>query len=227
MPPSPCPAARRERRRRRGHRGSSRRAVRGRCRPVRRRAIREVVPPCSPPSSWLTADIAYLYNHGSPRGLVQPGWLHHDDHRLRPQSYTGIDDLSVSLDDGVLSVTMNRPDSLNSLTAAMFTTLADALEQAAADPRVKVVRLGGAGRGFCSGAGISADDQAQKSADGRRLGARRGEPRGRVDRRICRNRWSPSFRARRPASGSRWRWPATSYWLRRRRFSCWPSPRSA
>ena len=82
------------------------------------------------------------------------------------QSYTGIDDLSVDLADGVLSVTMNRPDSLNSLTAAMFTTIADTLEQAASDARVKVVRLGGAGRGFSSGAGIGEDDQAQKSVDG-------------------------------------------------------------
>ena len=34
------------------------------------------------------------------------------------------------------------------------------MEHAANDPRVKVVRLGGAGRGFCSGAGMSADDVA-------------------------------------------------------------------
>ena len=78
-------------------------------------------------------------------------------------TYTGIADLAVSLDDGVLSVTLNRPDSLNSLTAAMLKTLADTLERAATDPRVRVVRLGGAGRGFCSGAGISADDQANRS----------------------------------------------------------------
>ena len=82
------------------------------------------------------------------------------------QSYTGIDDLAVDLADGVLSVTMNRPDSLNSLTAAMFTTIADTLERAASDARVKVVRLGGAGRGFSSGAGIGEDDQAQKTVDG-------------------------------------------------------------
>lgn len=82
-----------------------------------------------------------------------------------PETYTGHPELTVSLDDGVLSLTLNRPDSLNSLTAAMLRTLADALEQAAADPRVRVVRLGGAGRGFCSGAGISAEDQARRSED--------------------------------------------------------------
>ncbi len=82
------------------------------------------------------------------------------------QSYTGIDDLAVDLADGVLSVTMNRPDSLNSLTSAMFTTIADTLDRAASDARVKVVRLCGAGRGFSSGAGIGKDDQAQKTVDG-------------------------------------------------------------
>ena len=80
------------------------------------------------------------------------------------QTYTGIADLTIHLEDRVLSVTFNRPDSLNSLTTPMLTTLADTLERAAIDPAVKVVRLGGAGRGFCSGAGISAEDQAAQAA---------------------------------------------------------------
>lgn len=74
--------------------------------------------------------------------------------------YTGTDDLSVSLHGNVLSVTFNRPDSLNSLTAEMIFTLCDVLDRAATDPAVRVVRLGGAGRGFCAGAGIGAEDQA-------------------------------------------------------------------
>ena len=74
-------------------------------------------------------------------------------------TYTGIDDLTVTLDGPVLNVNFNRPDSLNSLTTAMLETLAEVLRQAAGDPRVRVVRLGGTGRGFCAGAGISAEDQ--------------------------------------------------------------------
>ena len=80
--------------------------------------------------------------------------------------YTGIDDLTLSLDDGVLSVTLNRPDSLNSLSAPMLDTIATAMERAATDPRVRVVRFGGAGRGFSSGAGISEADQAHPGAGG-------------------------------------------------------------
>ncbi|MDT5128022.1 MAG: enoyl-CoA hydratase [Mycobacterium sp.] len=82
------------------------------------------------------------------------------------ESYTGIDDLTLSLSDGVLAVTLNRPDSLNSLTAPMLETIAAALERAATDARVRVVRLGGAGRGFSSGAGISAADHANPNASG-------------------------------------------------------------
>ncbi|MEZ0051640.1 enoyl-CoA hydratase [Mycobacterium sp. MAA66] len=80
-------------------------------------------------------------------------------------SYTGSDDLTVSLSDGVLSVTLNRPDSLNSLTQDMLEDIAAAVNRAAADPAVKVVRLGGNGRGFSSGAGLSAEDQDAKSHD--------------------------------------------------------------
>src|SRR5271168_4447457 len=72
--------------------------------------------------------------------------------------------LDVSLSDGVLSVTIDRPDSLNSLTTPVITGLADTMERAASDPAIKVVRLGGAGRGFCSGAGISADDMSGSGA---------------------------------------------------------------
>src|SRR5258705_973176 len=81
-------------------------------------------------------------------------------------AYTSIDDLSVDLADGVLTVTLNRPDSLNSLTAAMLKGIADALQQAARDPRVKGVRLGGAGGGISSGAGISEPAQANPRASG-------------------------------------------------------------
>lgn len=80
-------------------------------------------------------------------------------------TYASIEDLSVTLDAGVLAVTLNRPDSLNSLTQHMLTAIADAMEQAATDPAVRVVRLGGAGRGFSSGAGISEEDQNARSHD--------------------------------------------------------------
>ena len=65
-----------------------------------------------------------------------------------PADYQAIPDLAVSFGRGVLSVTFNRPDSLNSLTSQMLDALADTLTLAATDTRVSVVWLGAAGRGF-------------------------------------------------------------------------------
>ena len=71
---------------------------------------------------------------------------------------TPVDGLIVNLADGVLSVTIDRPESLNSLTPRVLDDLADAFERAATDPRVRVARLGGTGRGFSSGAGIGVNE---------------------------------------------------------------------
>ncbi|GAS98000.1 enoyl-CoA hydratase [Mycolicibacterium canariasense] len=81
-------------------------------------------------------------------------------------TYRSIDSLLVELSDGVLSLTLNRPDSLNSLSEAMLDGIGDALERAASDPAVRVVKLAGAGRGFSSGAGISEEDTAGHATGG-------------------------------------------------------------
>jgi enoyl-CoA hydratase len=72
--------------------------------------------------------------------------------------------LAVTLSDGVLRVTLNRPDSLNSLDEEVLIGIAEVLDQAATDPRVRAVRLGGAGRAFSSGGTIRAEDLAAASA---------------------------------------------------------------
>jgi len=53
--------------------------------------------------------------------------------------------------DGVARITLNRPDRLNSFTAAMHGALREALERVKGDPATRVVLLTGAGRGFCAG----------------------------------------------------------------------------
>lgn len=60
-------------------------------------------------------------------------------------------DPAILLDEsgGIARVTLNRPDRLNSFTAAMHAELREALDQAAVTARVIV--LTGAGRGFCAG----------------------------------------------------------------------------
>jgi 2-(1,2-epoxy-1,2-dihydrophenyl)acetyl-CoA isomerase len=61
------------------------------------------------------------------------------------------DELLRHFDDGVLTVTLNRPEALNALTWELMRRLNEALQEAAVDPQVRVVVLTGAGRGFCSG----------------------------------------------------------------------------
>ncbi len=56
---------------------------------------------------------------------------------------------------GVLSITLNRPDVLNSFTRAMAREVQDALQQAVTDSSVRAVLLTGAGRGFCAGQDLS------------------------------------------------------------------------
>ncbi len=59
--------------------------------------------------------------------------------------------LLVERGDGVLLITLNRPDVLNSFNREMAQALLSALADAAADDTVRAVVLTGAGRGFCAG----------------------------------------------------------------------------
>jgi 2-(1,2-epoxy-1,2-dihydrophenyl)acetyl-CoA isomerase len=52
---------------------------------------------------------------------------------------------------GLLTITLNRPESYNAINQQISQELIDALKQAAKDPAVRVVVLTGAGKAFCSG----------------------------------------------------------------------------
>lgn len=60
-------------------------------------------------------------------------------------------EVETSRDDGVLTITLNRPDVLNALNRAVHQGIFDALERARADDTVRAVVITGAGRGFCVG----------------------------------------------------------------------------
>lgn len=59
-------------------------------------------------------------------------------------------------DDGVTTLTLNRPDKLNALTPGVFVQLREHLDRIAADDTVRCVVLAGAGRSFCAGHDLGA-----------------------------------------------------------------------
>ncbi len=67
---------------------------------------------------------------------------------------TGTSDLLASLDEGVLTLTLNRPDARNAMSRDMNDALAAKLAWAELDPEVKCIVLTGAGKGFCAGGDV-------------------------------------------------------------------------
>jgi enoyl-CoA hydratase/carnithine racemase len=63
--------------------------------------------------------------------------------------------LLTQLEDGVMTVTLNRPDKLNAFNATMQRELIDAFDSADKDDDVRAIIVTGAGRAFCAGADLS------------------------------------------------------------------------
>jgi 2-(1,2-epoxy-1,2-dihydrophenyl)acetyl-CoA isomerase len=68
-------------------------------------------------------------------------------------------DLLESTQDGVTTLTLNRPDRLNALSPAMVLGLRDALERLASDHDCGVIVITGAGRGWCAGGDVKAMEE--------------------------------------------------------------------
>ena len=64
-------------------------------------------------------------------------------------------DILVERRDGVVTITLNRPDRLNAMTWNSWGELVDALRRASEDDESKAIIITGAGRGFCSGSDLT------------------------------------------------------------------------
>ncbi len=71
-------------------------------------------------------------------------------------------------DDGVMLLTLNRPEQLNSFTVEMANELVDVFTQASDDDRVRAIVVTGAGKAFCAGMDLTKEgnvfglDEAQQ-----------------------------------------------------------------
>ena len=69
--------------------------------------------------------------------------------------------LLTELGDGVLTLSLNRPERLNAIDEASAAELLQALEDAEANASVRVIVLRGKGRAFCSGRDVSSAPTAR------------------------------------------------------------------
>lgn len=70
----------------------------------------------------------------------------------------------IDSESGFATLTLNRPDRLNSLSNELLEALAQAIEEVASDDTVRAVILTGSGRAFCSGA--DTDEMTGGTGDG-------------------------------------------------------------
>ncbi len=64
--------------------------------------------------------------------------------------------IRYEISEGVLTITLDRPEQLNAFTVKMGEELIDAFERASAEDEVRAVIVTGAGRAFCAGMDLSA-----------------------------------------------------------------------
>jgi 2-(1,2-epoxy-1,2-dihydrophenyl)acetyl-CoA isomerase len=77
---------------------------------------------------------------------------------------TGTNQLLCSVENGVATITLNRPDKRNALSNELTPALRQALLTVEADPAVRCVVITGAGRAFCSGGDVSGMGASPPSA---------------------------------------------------------------
>jgi enoyl-CoA hydratase/carnithine racemase len=84
-------------------------------------------------------------------------------------------EIRSEVEDGVLTVTLDRPARLNALSSTMLTEFLQALERADGDDAVRAVIVTGAGRAFCAGADLSRGGKTFDAAARAAERAARGE----------------------------------------------------
>ena len=74
-----------------------------------------------------------------------------------------MDLLKKELTEGVLKLTLNRPEKRNALNAELMVEFVEAMRAARENPAVRVIVIRGEGKAFCSGADLGNLDEMRKS----------------------------------------------------------------
>lgn len=84
----------------------------------------------------------------------------------RVELKTGTEDLLASREDGVMVLTLNRPERRNAFSGDMLAALARMLDEAERDTEVGAVLLTGAGGAFCAGGDVKGMNQRNSEGGG-------------------------------------------------------------
>ncbi len=85
-----------------------------------------------------------------------------------PSDLTDLETTTITVEhpeDGIVLVTLNRPDRLNAITSTMINELDEVVAAVDLDPAVRAVILTGAGRGFCAGLDLGEQGVAPGAED--------------------------------------------------------------
>jgi 2-(1,2-epoxy-1,2-dihydrophenyl)acetyl-CoA isomerase len=75
------------------------------------------------------------------------------------------DNIKVTVEAGIATITLDRPEKLNAFAGHMRRDLAEALEHTASDRSVRAVVITGAGRAFCAGADVAYMNELMERQD--------------------------------------------------------------
>jgi 2-(1,2-epoxy-1,2-dihydrophenyl)acetyl-CoA isomerase len=75
--------------------------------------------------------------------------------------------LIATLEQGVLALTLNRPERLNAMTEELIGQLVEQFDRALGEEEIRAVLLTGAGRAFCAGADLASGGTGPTGADGK------------------------------------------------------------
>ena len=97
------------------------------------------------------------------------------------------ENILYEVEDGILTITLNRPEILNAFSGGMLRDITEAFDRADADDDVHAVIITGAGRGFCAGQDLSKGDSTWEGHEEALEGKEVGDGGGELSRRLFRS----------------------------------------